>query len=96
MDSPWGRLALDPAFQALFRHERLAARVREAHAKLLDVGGETDPGKLGELRGFLQAVNLIAALPGDLAHLEDKSTNGVTEDHKTPAQLRAESLAAGH
>lgn len=63
--------------------------------KLCGIGGETDPGKLGELRGFLSALEWIEKLPARLADQETGKPATFDLNGATPEQLRAASLQAG-
>ncbi len=100
-DSPCRRLAANPDFAELFRHPQVAARRAEMQRKLLGLGGTYRAGEVGEMRGFLAALDWIEKLPASLATTEqtaelhaEVASLANDREQASPRQLRAEALAA--
>lgn len=90
------RLALNPDYRALFQHPLVEAKRAEVARQLTKLDGEYKPGKLGELRGFLAAVEWFQGLPEHLAKVEQQLTkNQQDEAAAGSVDHRLASLSAG-
>lgn len=61
-DPNWTLLRESQDFRSLFECEAVAARCRQAEAKLIK-SDESDPARLGRARGFLEAIDFLRHLP---------------------------------